>query len=163
MIITQGWWPIWWIRNSPLVTQLTVRRPAEETNLRWSSNVWMKLPISIPAPLSRTRSALNMDQHFPSPFAKSPSTSIRVIKPRSINFNHISCLVGRRKVLSDCGEPEIPANGEVTITTQSTYQEANYTCRYGYELRGQQTRTCYGRSWNGNQPTCMKSVDIINL
>lgn len=56
--------------------------------------------------------------------------------------------------LADCGEPEIPAFGEVTITTSSLYQEARYNCRAGYELQGTNLRTCYGRDWNGEQPIC---------
>lgn len=56
--------------------------------------------------------------------------------------------------LNDCGEPEIPANGEVSIKSQTNYQEAEYNCRYGYELKGERVRTCYGRVWSGDQPTC---------
>ncbi|KAK4018928.1 hypothetical protein OUZ56_000963 [Daphnia magna] len=58
--------------------------------------------------------------------------------------------------LADCGEPEIPAFGEVTITTSSLYQEARYNCRAGYELQGTNLRTCYGRDWNGEQPICVE-------
>ncbi|XP_057370604.1 uncharacterized protein LOC130691648 isoform X2 [Daphnia carinata] len=58
--------------------------------------------------------------------------------------------------LADCGEPEIPAFGEVTITTASLYQEARYNCRVGYELQGTNLRTCYGRDWAGEQPICVE-------
>ena len=56
--------------------------------------------------------------------------------------------------LSDCGEPEIPANGQVYLNNQNNYLEANFTCRDGYELKGEGVRMCTGRTWSGNQPTC---------
>lgn len=56
--------------------------------------------------------------------------------------------------LADCGEPEIPAFGEVAITTGSSSQEARYHCRYGYELQGSEIRTCKGRTWSNEQPIC---------
>lgn len=56
--------------------------------------------------------------------------------------------------LADCGEPEIPAFGNVAINTGSTNQEAKYHCNNGYELQGSDVRRCYGRNWDGEQPIC---------
>ena len=61
-----------------------------------------------------------------------------------------------QSALAFCGEPEIPAFGEVTITTVSDYQLATYNCRNGYELQGNSnTSICRGRSWEGEQPLCI--------
>lgn len=58
--------------------------------------------------------------------------------------------------LNDCGEPEIPAHGNATITTNSMDLVVTYACEYGYELRGNTQRTCRGRSWDGQQATCVE-------
>lgn len=90
-------------------------------------------------------------------FVKLLSTPIRV-RVFQLTLDKISSLAYNNYVfdiaVSDCGEPEIPAFGEVTITTSSSYQEARYNCRSGYELQGKDVRTCYGRDWEGEQPIC---------
>jgi len=59
--------------------------------------------------------------------------------------------------LADCGEPEVPANGRVTITNSTNYQEARYECDPGYDISGISIRQCYGRKWNGYQPLCIEN------
>ena len=43
-----------------------------------------------------------------------------------------------------------PANGQVIIIGST----ATYTCDSGYELIGDDTRTCEDGVWTGQEPTC---------
>lgn len=66
-------------------------------------------------------------------------------------FFVLSCIttlfVGR------CSKPENPANGQVTVTSSSY---AAYACESGYQLVGEQTRTCQNNGqWSGQAPTCV--------
>jgi len=63
-------------------------------------------------------------------------------------------LTSLKSALMDCGEPEVPANGEVTLTTTASSIEARYNCQFGYEMFGNEIRNCYGRNWEGDQPIC---------
>ena len=55
----------------------------------------------------------------------------------------------------ECGQPEVPANGQITLTQMGSYQQVNYTCNEGYRLEGEGQRICSGRSWRGQQPICV--------
>ncbi|XP_042878589.1 sushi, von Willebrand factor type A, EGF and pentraxin domain-containing protein 1-like isoform X2 [Penaeus japonicus] len=55
----------------------------------------------------------------------------------------------------DCGVPEAPANGQVESTFTDLGAEALYHCDTGFELFGNDTRTCTAdASWSGNLPQC---------
>ena len=58
-------------------------------------------------------------------------------------------LIGACPALGD------PANGMVTWTSLTTGGVATYECDPGFELVGQETRTCQSESeWSGEAPTC---------
>ena len=56
----------------------------------------------------------------------------------------------------NCGILANPANGQVTHTGGTTFgQTATYSCNTGYNLVGDNTRTCQATGvWSGNTPTC---------
>lgn len=48
-----------------------------------------------------------------------------------------------------------PANGEVTWNGLNTGSMATYTCESGFNLAGNQTRTCQSSGlWSGRTPKC---------
>ena len=60
-----------------------------------------------------------------------------------------------------CSELSSPTNGQVTWTGLTSGSTANYTCDSGYQLIGEQTRTCLSTGmWSGQEPTCegMKNI-----
>ena len=56
----------------------------------------------------------------------------------------------------NCGTPSSPANGQVSHTSGTTFgQTATYSCDTGYDLMGDNTRTCQSTGvWSGSEPTC---------
>ena len=56
----------------------------------------------------------------------------------------------------DCGNLTDPANGNVTHTAGTINgQTAIYSCYAGYNLVGDNTRTCQATgNWSGSAPTC---------
>ena len=56
----------------------------------------------------------------------------------------------------DCGSLTDPANGQVDLTSGTTFgQTVTYSCNTGYNLVGDSTRTCEGTGeWSGSAPTC---------
>ena len=56
----------------------------------------------------------------------------------------------------DCGSLTDPANGQVDLTSGTTFnQTATYSCNTGYNLVGDSTRTCQATGvWSGSAPTC---------
>ena len=56
----------------------------------------------------------------------------------------------------DCGILTDPANGRVSHTAGTTYQQtATYSCDTGYNLVGDGTRICQaGGVWSGSEPNC---------
>ena len=68
----------------------------------------------------------------------------------------------------DCGNLTDPANGQVDLTSGTTFgQTATYSCNTGYNLGGDRTRTCQATGeWSGSAPTCQgmyirESVDSL--
>ena len=62
----------------------------------------------------------------------------------------------------DCGTLPTPANGQVNQTAGTTFgQTATYSCNTGYNLVGDNTRTCQAtRNWSGSEPTCERMLHI---
>ena len=56
----------------------------------------------------------------------------------------------------DCGSLTDPANGQVDHTAGTTFgRTATYSCNTGYNLVGDNTRTCQVIGyWSGSAPTC---------
>ena len=56
----------------------------------------------------------------------------------------------------DCGTLSNPLNGQVSHTAGTTFgQTATYSCNTGYNLVGDNTRTCQDTGeWSGSEPTC---------
>ena len=63
----------------------------------------------------------------------------------------------------DCGTLNDPVNGHVSHTAGTTFgQTVTYTCTTGYNLVGDNTRTCQAAGvWSGSGPTC-QSVLLYN-
>ena len=62
----------------------------------------------------------------------------------------------------DCGTLTNPANGQVNHTAGTTFgQTATYSCNTGYNLVGDNTRTCQATGeWSGSEPTCERMLHI---
>ena len=62
----------------------------------------------------------------------------------------------------DCETLNNPANGQVSHPDGTTFtQTATYSCDTGYNLMGDNTRTCQADGmWSGNQPTCMSESNL---
>ena len=55
----------------------------------------------------------------------------------------------------DCGNPEIPANGDVRFTNTTEGSVTDYSCDEGYDLNGVTQRVCQRNStWSESVPTC---------
>ena len=56
----------------------------------------------------------------------------------------------------DCSALTNPPNGQVSTTGGTTFgQNATYSCNTGYNLVGNNTRTCEATgNWSGSAPTC---------
>ena len=56
-----------------------------------------------------------------------------------------------------CSTLPNPADGVVTWNGLTSGSTANYTCSSGYQLTGDQTRTCQNTGiWSGQAPTCTR-------
>jgi hypothetical protein len=57
----------------------------------------------------------------------------------------------------DCGAPPIPANGRVSTSSGTQFNDsASYSCNDGYKIEGSPSRTCQANgSWSGSAPTCV--------
>ena len=66
------------------------------------------------------------------------------------------CVIFFILAVVDCGNLTTPANGSVTHTVRTTFnQTATYSCNTGYNLVGDSTRTCQADGeWSGSAPTC---------
>ena len=60
----------------------------------------------------------------------------------------------------DCDALSDPANGQVSHTAGTTFgQTATYICNTGYNLMGDNTRTCKATgNWSGSEPTCERML-----
>ena len=65
----------------------------------------------------------------------------------------------------NCGTLSNPANGQVNHTAGTTLgQTATYSCNTGYNLVGDNTRTCQATgTWSGSAPTCQCMYVFITL
>ena len=55
----------------------------------------------------------------------------------------------------DCGNLTAPANGSVSHIAGTFGQTATYSCNTGYNMVGNNTRTCQAEgNWSGNTPAC---------
>jgi len=63
----------------------------------------------------------------------------------------------------DCNALNDPANGQVNHTSGTTFGEtATYSCNTGYNLVGDNTRTCEATgNWSGSAPTCQSMLLYI--
>ena len=58
-------------------------------------------------------------------------------------------------VIVKCDDLTAPANGEVDQPGNSVGTMASYSCKDGFELIGDKTRTCQENGeWSGMAPTC---------
>ena len=58
-------------------------------------------------------------------------------------------------IAKDCGKLAAPTNGDITVTRALFMGTANYSCKPGYDLVGDETRTCTASgSWNSTTPFC---------
>ena len=64
----------------------------------------------------------------------------------------------------DCGALSNPVNGSVHYTAGTTFrQKANYSCNTGYNLVGDNTRTCEATGeWSGSAPTCQGVLSLTH-
>ena len=59
-----------------------------------------------------------------------------------------------------CEELDDPGNGTVMVTELTDGSTANYTCNDGYQLTGDETRTCMDNGmWSGHAPTCIRTYE----
>lgn len=59
-------------------------------------------------------------------------------------------------VATDCGQLVSPVNGMVKTTGTKFWDTATYSCMPGFQLQGQESRTCSDSgSWTGEAPTCV--------
>ena len=65
----------------------------------------------------------------------------------------------------DCGALSNPVNGSVHYTAGTTFrQKANYSCNTGYNLVGDNTRTCEATGeWSGSAPTCQGVLSLTHM
>ena len=62
----------------------------------------------------------------------------------------------------DCGTLTNPVNGQVSTTGTTFGQTATYSCNTGYNLMGDDTRTCQATGqWSGNAPTCQSMLLLV--
>ena len=64
----------------------------------------------------------------------------------------------------DCGALDNPANGEVFLTNTTFNSVATYSCNTGYNLTGDNMRTCLETGfWSGSDPTCSSKYGDIYI
>ena len=64
----------------------------------------------------------------------------------------------------DCNALSDPANGQVSTTGTTFRETATYSCNTGYDLVGDNTRTCQATgNWSGSAPTCERMLLLSNI
>ena len=64
----------------------------------------------------------------------------------------------------DCNALSDPANGQVSTTGTTFRETATYSCNTGYDLVGDNTRTCQATgNWSGSAPTCECMLLLSNI
>ncbi len=66
-------------------------------------------------------------------------------------------------VAVDCGDLTDLTDGAVNTSSGTTFNmNATYSCDFGYNLNGTNTRTCQaGRMWSGSEPTCDSTLSSL--
>ncbi len=66
-------------------------------------------------------------------------------------------------VAVDCGSLDDPTDGAVNTSSGTTFMmNATYSCDFGYNLNGTNTRTCQAdRMWSGSDPTCDSTLSSL--
>ena len=63
-----------------------------------------------------------------------------------------------------CDPLSDPTNGMVTVEDRTVDSVAIYECDTGYELNGDETRTCEDDGeWSGSEPTCERMLLLTSL
>ena len=61
-----------------------------------------------------------------------------------------------------CGTLDGPDNGAISCTGSVYEDTCSFTCDYGYELTGSDTRTCQSdRSWSGDETVCTPGIVVV--
>ena len=62
--------------------------------------------------------------------------------------------------LLECDDPLADINGEVVANGSV----ASYTCKAGYNMKGETTRYCQasGKGWNGTTPVCGNNSNLFH-
>ena len=67
----------------------------------------------------------------------------------------IIILFTHNAAVRDCAALADPANGQVTVNPDTLEDSiATYSCNVGFDLNGDETRTCFNSGWGGEAPTC---------
>ena len=67
-------------------------------------------------------------------------------------------------IAKDCGKLAAPTNGDITVTSSLFLGTANYSCKPGYDLVGEESRTCTASgSWNSTIPSCKGEYEFAKL
>ncbi|XP_052280450.1 C4b-binding protein beta chain-like [Dreissena polymorpha] len=67
------------------------------------------------------------------------------------------------KLFTDCGPLEVPDSGSATVSATTFGSSEIYWCNKGYNLVGNQLRTCLQNgTWSGDKPSCIPK-DCGNL
>ena len=78
------------------------------------------------------------------------------------NFVELNMYVYFRSTIVDCGTLNTATNGQVSHLNGTTFgQKATYSCNTGYNLLGENSRTCQADGmWSGSEPTCISEPNL---
>ena len=66
--------------------------------------------------------------------------------------------------MTGCEDLTVPDNGVVSYEFTVDQSVATHSCREGFDLVGDQTRTCPdGGVWSGSQPHCDGKIDLVSI
>ena len=64
-------------------------------------------------------------------------------------------------IVTDCGDPGIPSNGNTMVTSTTFGSLVNHTCNEGFLLNGESQRVCLvNGSWSDSLPTCTSKFKL---